>query len=82
MHLLRFLTHFLSHKQRANIFYLNIEVYKHLRVLFYLFIFIIYLFVYFVVLGLHLEPLLQPFFVMGFFEIGSHELFAQDGFKL
>jgi hypothetical protein len=51
----------------------------------YLFYFI-YLF-FFVVLGtqslrlarqarLQLEPLLQPFFVMGFFEIGSHELFA------
>jgi hypothetical protein len=27
--------------------------------------------------GLHLELLHQPFFVMGFFEIGSLELFAQ-----
>jgi hypothetical protein len=34
-------------------------------------------------LGLHLEPLHQSnFFVIGFFEIGSHELFAQAGFKL
>jgi hypothetical protein len=23
----------------------------------------------------------SPFFVIGFFEIGSHKLFAQDGFK-
>jgi hypothetical protein len=30
-------------------------------------------------LGLHLEPAL---FVMGFVEIGSHELFAQARFKL
>jgi hypothetical protein len=29
--------------------------------------------------GLHLEPLHQPYFCEGFFEIGSHELFA--GFK-
>jgi hypothetical protein len=26
--------------------------------------------------GLHLEPLYQPFFMMGFFEIRSWELFA------
>jgi hypothetical protein len=26
--------------------------------------------------GLHLEPFHQPFFMKGFFEIGSHELFA------
>jgi hypothetical protein len=26
--------------------------------------------------SLHLEPLHQPFFVMGIFEIGSRELFA------
>jgi hypothetical protein len=32
--------------------------------------------------GLHLEPLHQLFFVMGFFEIGSLELFAQASFKL
>jgi hypothetical protein len=32
--------------------------------------------------GLHLEPLHQPFFVMGFFEIGSCKLFAWAGFKL
>jgi hypothetical protein len=49
---------------------------------------IIYLFIYFVVLGLelmaclHLEPLHQSFFVMGLFEIGSHELFAGAGLKL
>jgi hypothetical protein len=30
--------------------------------------------------GLHLEPLHQPFFVKGFFEIGSWELFAWAGF--
>jgi hypothetical protein len=28
-----------------------------------------------------LEPLSQPFFVMGFFKVGSHELFAQSGFE-
>jgi hypothetical protein len=33
-------------------------------------------------LGLHLESLHQSFFVMGIFEIGSCELFAQAGFKL
>jgi hypothetical protein len=27
--------------------------------------------------GLHLESLHQPFFLMGFFKIGSHKLFAQ-----
>jgi hypothetical protein len=31
--------------------------------------------------GLHLESLCQPFFVMGFFKIGSHKLFAWAGFK-
>jgi hypothetical protein len=31
--------------------------------------------------GLHLEPLCQRVFVMGIFEIGSRELFAQAGFK-
>jgi hypothetical protein len=31
--------------------------------------------------GLHLEPLHQPIFVMGFFEIGSHELFDQGWFQ-
>jgi hypothetical protein len=31
---------------------------------------------------LHLEPLLQPSFVMGFFKIGSHEIFAGAGFEL
>jgi hypothetical protein len=29
----------------------------------------------------HLEPLHQPFFVKGFFKIGSQELFAQAGFE-
>jgi hypothetical protein len=29
--------------------------------------------------GLHLEQLHQPFFVMGFFEIGSFELFLWTG---
>jgi hypothetical protein len=32
--------------------------------------------------GLHLKLLYQPVFVMGFFKIGSHKLFAQAGFKL
>jgi hypothetical protein len=31
---------------------------------------------------LHLKPLYLPFFMMGFFEIGSSELFSQAGFKL
>jgi hypothetical protein len=31
--------------------------------------------------GLHFEPLHQPFFVMGIFEIGSHKLFAWASFK-
>jgi hypothetical protein len=31
--------------------------------------------------GLHLEPLHQPYFCKGFFEIGSRELFAWVGFK-
>jgi hypothetical protein len=31
--------------------------------------------------GLHHEPLYQPFFVMGFFRVGSQELFALPGFK-
>jgi hypothetical protein len=31
--------------------------------------------------GLHLEPLHQPFFVKGFFKIGSCGLFAEAGFK-
>jgi hypothetical protein len=31
--------------------------------------------------GLHLESLHQPFFVIGFFEIGSHKLFAWAGFQ-
>jgi hypothetical protein len=30
---------------------------------------------------LHLEPLNQPFFVKGFFKIGSRELFPQAGFE-
>jgi hypothetical protein len=30
----------------------------------------------------HLEPLHQLFFVRGFFEIGSNELFDWAGFKL
>jgi hypothetical protein len=32
-------------------------------------------------LGLYREPLHQPFFVMGIFEIRSHKLFAQVGFQ-
>jgi hypothetical protein len=32
--------------------------------------------------GLHLEPLHQPFFMMGFSEIGSRELLAWAGLKL
>jgi hypothetical protein len=32
--------------------------------------------------SLHFEPLHQPFFVKGFFEIRSHEPFAWNGFKL
>jgi hypothetical protein len=32
--------------------------------------------------GLHHEPLHQPVFVMGFFEIGSCKLFAQAGLEL
>jgi hypothetical protein len=28
--------------------------------------------------GLHLEPLYQPFFMMGFFKIGSQELFCPE----
>jgi hypothetical protein len=31
--------------------------------------------------SLHVEPLHQTFFVKGFFNIGSPELFAQAGFK-
>jgi hypothetical protein len=31
--------------------------------------------------GLHFEPLHQPYFCEGFFEIGSFELFAWAGFK-
>jgi hypothetical protein len=31
--------------------------------------------------GLHLEPLHQPFFVKGFFKLGSRELFAWSGFE-
>jgi hypothetical protein len=31
--------------------------------------------------GLHLEPLHQPYFYEGFFEVGSLELFAQADFK-
>jgi hypothetical protein len=31
--------------------------------------------------GLHFEPLHQPFFVVGFFQEGSHKLFAQAGFE-
>jgi hypothetical protein len=40
-----------------------------------------YLFIYFVVLKFELRAFTQ-FFVIGFFEIGSHELFAHAGFKL
>jgi hypothetical protein len=40
---------------------------------------------FFVIVGFelraYLEPLHLPFFVMGFFDIGSHELFAQAGFE-
>jgi hypothetical protein len=32
--------------------------------------------------GLHLEPLHQPFFMMGFFEIGSCVQFALAGLEL
>jgi hypothetical protein len=32
--------------------------------------------------GLHLKPLHQSFFEMGFLKIGSRELFAQAGFEL
>jgi hypothetical protein len=39
----------------------------------------------FEILGLelkaYLEPLHQPFFVMGFLETGSHQLLAWTGFK-
>jgi hypothetical protein len=31
--------------------------------------------------SLHLEPLHQPFFMLGIFEIGSHELFPWAGFE-
>jgi hypothetical protein len=31
--------------------------------------------------GLHLEPLHQTFFVMGFFDMGSHELFAWASYE-
>jgi hypothetical protein len=31
---------------------------------------------------LYLEPLHQPFFVMGFCELESYKLFAQGSFKL
>jgi hypothetical protein len=31
--------------------------------------------------ALHIEPLHQPFFVKGFFEIGSYKLFARAGFE-
>jgi hypothetical protein len=31
--------------------------------------------------GQHLEPLHQPLFLKGFFELGSRKLFAWDGFK-
>jgi hypothetical protein len=31
--------------------------------------------------GLHLEPLHQPLFMLGIFEIGPHKLFALAGFK-
>jgi hypothetical protein len=31
--------------------------------------------------SLHIEPLHHPYFCEGFFEIGSHWLFAQSGFK-
>jgi hypothetical protein len=33
------------------------------------------------ILEFELEPLHQPFLVVGFFEIGSHELFAQAGLE-
>jgi hypothetical protein len=46
----------------------------------------IYLFIYFCSTGawtqsLHLKPLHQPFFVMGFFKIGSCKLFVLADFK-
>jgi hypothetical protein len=42
-----------------------------------------FIYAFFAVLGLelYLEPHHQPFSVMGFFEIGSHELLAQIGFE-
>jgi hypothetical protein len=50
-------------------------------------IFLFLFFIYFVVLGSELSAYTlshstSPFFVMGFFKIGSHELFAQAGLKL
>jgi hypothetical protein len=48
----------------------------------------VYVFVclFFVVLGFELRAYTlnhstTPFFIMGFFEIGSHELFARTGFE-
>jgi hypothetical protein len=42
----------------------------------------VFLFCFLAVLGLHLEPLHQPFFVMGFFpKIGSLKLFPWAGFE-
>jgi hypothetical protein len=46
-------------------------------------LFLVLVLVLVVLLGrrLPLEPLHQPCFVLGIFEIGSRELFAQAGFK-
>jgi hypothetical protein len=53
----------------------------------YFFYITVHLFIYLLVLGLELRAYTLshstgPFFVMGFFEIGSWELFAQAGFEL
>jgi hypothetical protein len=53
----------------------------------YLFLCYYYYYYYFCITGawsqgLHLEPLQQPFFVMGFLQIGARELFAQAGLEL
>jgi hypothetical protein len=50
-------------------------------------IFCLCFFIYFAVLGLELKAYTlshstSPFFVMGFYEMGSHKLFAQAGFEL
>jgi hypothetical protein len=50
------------------------------RLLWFFLFFFLFL-VGFAIQGLHLELPHQPFFVKGFLEIGSCELFAQAGFK-